>query len=842
MSSHLTVPAVLMRWAALAWGGLFRVRLWLPLAAMLLGPFASSSHAQMLRDQAVGDIGVGWSRAWVDIDGDGRDDFCFLTGLYEKDLKCRLNKIGGGVTVTFADLWQGRYADTGGSLRWVDTNGDGTVDVCREVALPSPRLVCRIGPAFNGPAIEVPWTITTIERLCPAGVTCGGDNNGYIYQFVPGVAIVGNVPDFHLADVNGDGIPDLCYLYQVSEVVKDLRCRIATVSTDRQNVTYQAESSVWTLPNVATGADGWPQGFFDFNADGLADYCRVLPGGQLRCTLSLAAGFLPAEVSSQGNVSVQWHEGAAFVDINGDGNVDFCRLVGSAAAPYLRCTLSNGKGWEFGGVDGNTRELLSGTLVDAGHAQARWWVDINGDGLPDFCRLASTPDPTNMGSGGDVTGHLICTLSRGDGVLSVYNPGFSFTDVRLDNINLGLPDGGRAFCDANGTGILTFCRATLALTVAPEPFCQESNAGVSCTSVYNRTTGIFAGFTDSLPSARQGVMESFSDGVGAEIRITYMPLTSPQVYSRSGTGPSADMRLQLVQPRSPVVFETRAWVLDPSNASPPALTGLARYLYKDLRSDYKRGSLGFRERWTFHAGANTLDHVVFYQGLGPTVDPGSVLYDAREVGAVKCQEKLAVVGSLVPDLVSLPNYTLNLTESNRKFASIRSAVQAAPTGGPCAAPDAAPTSANPFVLLQATTNTLADSVPANPRMRFTNSSTVKTWDWTGTARIPMPTQTTTTVMSDLGNITSIDQITFDSSSQWRKLTTNEYAQDNVTAWLLGRLTRASVKTWAPTDAVQLAARASSVGTSPGAGQMQGPVQPASAAAAMSIILQLLFDE
>ncbi len=121
---------------------------------------------------------------------------------------------------------------------------------------------------------------------------------------------------------------------------------------------------------------------------------------------------------------------------------------------------------------------------------------------------------------------------------------------------------------------------------------------------------------------------------------------------------------------------------------------------------------------------------------------------------------------------------------------------------------------------------------------------MKAWDWNGSARVPLLTQTTTTAMTDLGNVTSIDQTTVDVEGRtWRKLTTNEYGQDSPASWLLGRLTRASVKTWTPTAESQLAARSASIGNSPHAGQLQGSASPPPVSpAAMAVILQLLLDD
>lgn len=820
--------------------------------AALLLLSSGAAIAQHMRVAVPTGIDPVWSSTWIDADGDGRDDLCFLASFHDKDLVCHLNKATGTEVKYVQDLWQGEYAATSGSLRWVDINGDGFVDVCRAVELPTSRLACRLGPEFNGSSIEVPWTLAASTRYC-SGVPsfsvaqCLREGGTVSYQFTPGIANVPSAfspPDYHLVDVNGDGLPDLCYVYRPTETTTDLRCRIATIGVGRTTVIYSPETADWTRANIATGADYWPQGFHDFNGDGFADFCRVLPGGTLRCTLSGSTGLVQTEVSSPVAVPVQWPEGAAFVDINGDGNVDFCRLAGGTGAYYIRCTLSNGLGWEFNSANPAALELVSPTFADPGDANSRWWVDVNADGLPDFCRLTGA----SGGSGQtDQTGTLLCRLSRGGGNTAGSLLAFGSSDVSVINFNIGRAGGGRSFCDPFGNGIAVLCRLTANNFATTELWCQWSEAGETCWPFVGYTSGYAAGYSDSsnqpVIQARQGLLSSFSDGVGAETRVTYLPLTSGDVYSRSNTTSNTHARILLVQPRSPVVFETRAWTAGENGYT---LTGNARYLYKDLRTDTLAGSRGFRERWTYHEGANTVDHVVYYQALGAVVEgatTGSVENDLREIGMVKCQEKFAVQAGAVPTLSNLSS----LNARQNRLRNIRLALQAAPSSGPCGVVDQEPSASSPFILLQATTNLLGNTTPvSNPRFKIVKETVSKTWDWNGAARVALSTTTSKTETDPWGNATKLEQYTQDSANrEWRKTTTNTYS-DNPGLWLLGRLTRSELTTLTPTAAVQLAAHGSSVGNSSNAGLMAPPVIPPPAPtplspAVLSVILQLLLD-
>jgi hypothetical protein len=830
-----------------------RLAKWLVCFALLA---STSVWSQYLRNETIDSTGKGWTRAWVDADGDGRDDFCFLFGDWDKDLRCYLNKATGTVPQDYTNLWEGQGSGEGaGFVRWNDLNGDGYADICRVTRSPSPRLTCRLGPNFATP-LDILYTLTD-------GPSCESN------EYQPGVAYfetewpagrgpIGchgfNIkpPDVHFADVTGDGIPDFCYVYQTYtgsgiskwttvSFEKTMRCRIATVGPNRSTVSYGPETSPWISPALAMGMNDYPQGFYDFNGDGRADYCRVLTGGSLRCTIASGTGFA-SEAGTPVGLGSFLAEGSAFVDANGDGNVDFCRIDGPSTAHELRCTLSNGVGWEYGtGPDAASRQITSPVLDEVGHKFYRWWVDINADGLPDFCRLAASPEPLGSGTS-DVSGTLRCTLGRGGGDSSTSKIAFSYSDVIVSDLNLGRADGGRGFCDALGTGIQTFCRATRRAAATGQQCSTNWESGQEyCYETYADMHGYYAGYTESMVQARQSLLTAYSDGVGAETRLTYLPLTSAEVYSRSNTTSNTDSRILLMQPRSPVVYETRAWTVD---STPTTLTGNARYLYKDLRTDIWSGSRGFRERWIYNEGSNTVDHVVYHQGLGPPSDANSVKNDLREVGIAKCQEKYAVVGGLIPVPQNLPNRP-EVNERIRRLSALREKIPSTSAGVLCSLPDTNPSNDYPFVLLQVTRNTTAVTEPENPRTKFVGNASVKSWDWNGSTRVPLPDSETTTRMDDVGNVLSLVQVTKDSANrEWRKTTTNTYGADDRAKWFLGRLTRSEVRTLTPTAAAQLAANGSSAGTSANADRMS-PTTPVSTPihpAALAAILQLLLDD
>lgn len=138
----------------------------------------------------------------------------------------------------------------------------------------------------------------------------------------------------------------------------------------------------------------------DFNGDGHIDYCRVIgtayPNSFAMCSLSTGSAveqlYAGEDIVSP---AIDWgyEAGRSWPDFNGDGKADYCRLVGVPGSYMATCLLSKGNG--FGA------EVASSSL-DPGYEDTRIWKDINSDGKADFCRI--------VGNSREI---VRCTLSTG---------------------------------------------------------------------------------------------------------------------------------------------------------------------------------------------------------------------------------------------------------------------------------------------------------------------------------------------------------------------------------------------------------------------------------------------
>lgn len=146
-----------------------------------------------------------------------------------------------------------------------------------------------------------------------------------------------------------------------------------------------------SCPNVSIAYDfGYPTGraWTDINNDGRPDYCRVI-GDQhnqrVACTLAIQDGQNeqnPPNGTSIISNQLDWGSnlGRAWIDINADKVADFCRVVGSE--PFkakIRCLTMQGNGLGF------SSEIES-PMIDWGYDDTRVWLDVNLDGIQDFCR------------------------------------------------------------------------------------------------------------------------------------------------------------------------------------------------------------------------------------------------------------------------------------------------------------------------------------------------------------------------------------------------------------------------------------------------------------------------
>src|SRR5262249_20928033 len=117
----------------------------------------------------------------------------------------------------------------------------------------------------------------------------------------------------------------------------------------------------------------------DFNADGKADYCRGTGAGNnvdwhLQCTLSTGTGF----GASYTSVVLDWgyDAGVSWTDFNADGKADYCRVIGGSSSDRrAACTVSTGTG--FGAT-------YTSPVLDSGYQTGRFWADFDGDGRADY--------------------------------------------------------------------------------------------------------------------------------------------------------------------------------------------------------------------------------------------------------------------------------------------------------------------------------------------------------------------------------------------------------------------------------------------------------------------------
>ena len=229
------------------------------------------------------------------------------------------------------------------------------------------------------------------------------------------------------ADVDGDGKADYCRTVgSVNNQSSHISCTLSTGAGFGQTITSGVVD--WGLPQG--------RAWVDVNGDGKADYCRLIgnvnnQSSYISCTLSTGTGF--GQTITSGVVDWGYADGRAWVDENGDGKADYCRTVGSVnnQSSLISCTLSTGNG--FG-------QTITSGVVDWGYPDGRAWVDVNGDGKADYCRT--------VGNVNNQSSYISCTLSTGTGF------GQTITSSVVD---WGLPEG-RAWADFSGTGRPAYCR------------------------------------------------------------------------------------------------------------------------------------------------------------------------------------------------------------------------------------------------------------------------------------------------------------------------------------------------------------------------------------------------
>lgn len=186
----------------------------------------------------------------------------------------------------------------------------------------------------------------------------------------------------------------------------------------------------------------------DVNADGRADYCRVVgnsPNLFLSCAFAGSSGF--------GNYNLNSGAGAAnfdlghsasprlMADVNADNRADYCRFVGNPPNTFLSCAFATATG--FGNYDLNSGRGLAN--FDPGHdSMPTYLVDVNADDRADYCRfVGNAPDIFLSCAFATATGFGNYDLNSGRG---------------MANFDLGYDNMPRLMADVNADNRADYCR------------------------------------------------------------------------------------------------------------------------------------------------------------------------------------------------------------------------------------------------------------------------------------------------------------------------------------------------------------------------------------------------
>ena len=284
------------------------------------------------------------------------------------------------------------------SLAVADVNGDGKLDVA----------VIGLCATICGPDGLVDILL--------------GNGNG-TFQTARTITVVGyrGLQSVALADVNGDGKPDLLVIGQVNNAFY-----VVGVLFGNGDGTFQTVETISQLFG--------PLAVADVNGDGRPDILGVVGDLKCRCQIGVLLGngdgtFQGVQAYDPGGAGVNW---IAVADVNADGKLDlvvanYCSSINSCASGSVGLLLGNGDG-----TFGSTQPLSVGF-----HLRSIAVADVNGDRKLDLLLAAEFTRNGNFPASSAAV-----LLGNGDGTFQApktYDAGGVFAN-------------GIAVADVNGDG------------------------------------------------------------------------------------------------------------------------------------------------------------------------------------------------------------------------------------------------------------------------------------------------------------------------------------------------------------------------------------------------------
>lgn len=371
-----------------------------------------------------------------------------------------------------------------------------------------------------------------------------------------------------VADVNGDGKPDLLVLNQCASACSGSSPGVGTVGVLLGNGdgTFQP-----VVTYVTSGYFGRALAVADVNGDGKPDVLVTIQCGTNPCSSDSLVGVLLGNGNGTFQTAVTYSSGGyaaesiAVQDLNGDGKPDV--LVANQCASYGNCVNGGGVGVLLGNGNGTFQAAVSYSSI--GIADSVAVADVNGDGKPDLL-VANYCVPGNCpgGTGGTVA----VLLGKGDGTFGTavsYNsggyaqPSMAIADVNGD----GKPDllvasqCADSACSANGTaGVLLgkgdgtfqpvvnygsggYYASSLAVADAngdTKPDLLVANQWTSSTSSSNGTVGVLlnatiAATTTTLTSSSNPLFSGASETFTATVAHGWPAAPTGNVTFSDGT-------------------------------------------------------------------------------------------------------------------------------------------------------------------------------------------------------------------------------------------------------------------------------------------------------------------
>ena len=645
-----------------------------------------------------------------DINGEGFADACYRLAS-NNAVSCQVTKSVTSDGEILASSYStsicanGDSATAGcipGTLQLVEVNSDGRADIA---------YVKRLSGAFE---VHVLYT-----------------NSAYFADHKSA-----SVPDYpnrlQFADVNGDSYQDICYHTPSEGVV----CKLSTATAlagGARKASGQCKDLVWgaDIQYNYDGCDLNSISFADLNADGKADLSFYARGEtdpswadsgasgldpdrnnpRLRTFLSVGDTFDTGQFidvcTSGGGVSCKGSNFRSFADINGDGLPEFCfrhqtQGIGclvNTGSPSARFSMSNVIWAATDGLCANNSSLY-GACNDDDNLNTIQMVDINADGMTD-----------------------ITYRSDNDGIRYFRSTGVGFVPGRVTGIcsntyktSWGKICSGATFswADMNGDG-----RPDLRVF----------------TTAYERWSALM---TEGFPD----LIVKYEDAYQASTEVTYLPMTSKEVYVRSSyrAAPytNAISSQALVQSYMSGSIAPKAKVEFKYWDAAVSLTG--------------RGWQGFASVQEYRRTSEITTLRRYHQQTS--------VWDFWKTGLL-FEEKVQGLRNVASG------------GANRRELSV--------TANVWAKIDSDAGLGFPYLDVVTITQYAADE------------------DQTAGARVLATSVTDITGIDAYGNVTSTTTTTADNENGTThvKTTTNTYGADNVSAWILGRLTRAVVNATGP---------------------------------------------